>query len=273
MKRTLLWAAAGLIVLAGTAAVLFAPAKAPKANPKMVWSDEFTENTLDPAKWTAITGDGCPTLCGFGNNELQYYTNNPENLSIENGQLVIRAQKQKMGKRQYTSAKLVTAHKAGWSAGRIDVRAKLPKGRGTWPAIWMLPTLDRPMNWPRDGEIDIMEHVGFNEGWVLGTIHTQKYNHMKGTHKSDSIYVPDASTAFHTYTLEWTDQSLTWLVDGQAYNTLERGNEGPDGWPFDGTFHLILNLAVGGNWGGKMGVDNAIFPQALVVDYVRVYEL
>lgn len=245
----------------------------PKSDTKrLVWADEFnTGKKPNKEKWNIITGDGCPELCGFGNNELQYYSS--ENVKVEDGNLIIKAKKDSMGNRAYTSAKLVTKDKGDWQYGRIEVSAKLPEGRGTWPAIWMLPTLNRNLKWPADGEIDIMEHVGYNQGVVHGTIHTQKYNGMLGTQKTDSIHIPDAHRKFHTYAIEWDENCITWFVDDQQYNKIERGNDGREGWPFDGDFHLILNLAVGGNWGGKYGVDDSIWPQTLEIDYVRVYKL
>lgn len=239
---------------------------------KIVWFDEFDSDGLDLEKWTPIVSDGCPDNCGFGNNELQYYLDDSKNLKVSNGTLKITALKDSFNSKAYTSAKLVSKSKGDWTYGRIEVRAKLPEGRGTWPAIWMLPTLDKPMQWPRDGEIDIMEHVGYNQGMVYGTIHTNKYNHIKGTQKSDSLFINDISQQFHVYGLEWDETKLTWSIDGASYLTLDKGNEDYEGWPFDQNFHLILNLAVGGNWGGKYGVDDDIWPQTFEIDYVKVYQ-
>ena len=174
--------------------------------------------------------------------------------------------------RDYTSAKLITKNKGDWQYGRIEVSAKLPEGKGTWPAIWMLPTLDRSMDWPLDGEIDIMEHVGYNQGMVYGTIHTKKFNHIIGTQKSDSLFLGDISSAFHVYGFEWGQDKMIWTIDNKEYLTLVKGEEDYEGWPFDQKFHLILNLAVGGNWGGKYGVDDSIWPQTFEVDYVKVYQ-
>ena len=237
-----------------------------------VWVDDFEGDLLDTAKWTPIVGNGCPDNCGFGNNELQYYQGESENVTVSNGTLKITARKDSVNEQLYTSAKLVSKSKGDWRYGRIEVKAKLPEGRGTWPAIWMLPTLDRKMNWPLDGEIDIMEHVGYNQGMVYGTIHTKKYNHIVGTQKSDSIYLEDASEVFHVYGVEWDEQKMVWSVDGEEYLTLTKDNEDYKGWPFDQEFHLILNLAVGGNWGGKFGVDDSIWPQTMEIDYVKVYQ-
>ncbi len=236
---------------------------------ELVWSDEFDyEGLPDSEKWSYKEGGN-----GWGNNELQYYTKNrKENAYVADGNLVITAHKEPFHTNHYTSARLVTKNKGDWKYGKIAVRAKLPEGLGTWPAIWMLPTLDRRLDWPKDGEIDIMEHVGYNQGMIYGTIHTKKYNHMIGTQKSDSILVNDAHTAFHVYAITWDKDQITWSVDDEEYLTLKKGNEGENGWPFDKEFHLILNLAVGGNWGGKMGIDDSIWPQQLIVDYVRVYQ-
>ncbi len=235
---------------------------------ELVWQDEFSENELNLQHWTAIEGDGCPELCGFGNDELQYYT--AANLKVEDGFLTLKAQRDTLGTRAYSSVKLITQNKGDWQYGRIEVRAKLPYGRGTWPAIWMLPTAGT--KWPDDGEIDIMEHVGFNQGMVYGTIHTAKYNHMLGTQKSDSVYFNDLHEEFHTYSLDWDEESLAWSVDGMEYLELRRNGEGVSGWPFRQKFYLILNVAVGGSWGGKMGVADDIWPQEMIVDYIRVYQ-
>ncbi|WMN06598.1 glycoside hydrolase family 16 protein [Marivirga arenosa] len=235
----------------------------------LVWSDEFDDVQKLGEKWNIVEGNGCPELCGFGNNELQYYTALEENLKVENGKLIIQALKDH--NRTYTSAKLTTEKMAEWQYGYIEVRAKLPDARGTWPAIWMLPTLDKRIEWPKDGEIDIMEYVGYNPGTVYGTIHTESYNHIKGTEKSDSIKVEDADENFHTYAIHWTDQKIEWLVDDNPYHVVYKKSGDNSTWPFDKKFHLIINLAVGGNWGGKYGVDDQSFPQEFVIDYVRVY--
>lgn len=256
-------------------AMLYACGVKDVSSPKLVWADEFDySGTPDSSKWNFNVGDGCPRVCGWGNNELQYYTENAlENARVENGHLVIEARLDSMGGMRYTSARLTTKGKGDWKYGRIEVRSKLPQGRGTWPAIWMLPTVaDRPMQWPRDGEIDIMEHVGYNQGMIVGSIHTEKYNHIKWTQKSDSVYLADVSSEFHTYALDWTEEKLIWLIDDEAFLEISKNDEDYEGWPFDQPFHLILNIAVGGNWGGKHGVDDAIWPQQMVIDYVRVYQ-
>lgn len=236
----------------------------------LIWSDEFDGSGLPNSKfWNITEGNGCPDLCGFGNNEAQYYTKNTENLRLEDGKLIINALED--NEKGFTSAKITTREISDWKYGYIEVRAKLPIGKGSWPAIWMLPTVEGKMDWPRDGEIDIMEYVGYNPGTVYGTIHTENYNHTKGTEKSDSIKLKDAHKVFHTYAIQWTEQKIEWLVDDVPYHAVYKNGEGKSGWPFDHEFHLILNLAVGGNWGGKHGIDEASFPQEFVIDYVRVY--
>ena len=238
----------------------------------LIWQDDFNGESLDQNKWSPVIGDGCPSNCGFGNNELQYYSDDSKNLEVSNGTLKIRALIDSTKEKGYSSAKLITKSKGDWTYGRIEVNAKLPEGRGTWPAIWMLPTLDRRMEWPLDGEIDIMEHVGYNQGMVYGTIHSKKYNHIIGTQKSDSLFIEDISQQFHLYGFNWNDSSMTWSIDGKDYLTLNKEKENYEGWPFDQNFHLILNLAVGGNWGGKFGVDESIWPQTFEIDYVKVYQ-
>ena len=235
---------------------------------KLVWSDEFNYTGLpDSTKWTAEIGGH-----GWGNSELQYYTSHrSENARVENGMLIIEARKENFEERNYTSARLVTKGKGDWQYGKIEVRAKLPSGRGTWPAIWMLGSTD-PINWPDDGEIDIMEHVGFNHGFVHGSIHTKKYYHSIGTQKTDTIFISDCAVNFHVYSVEWTKDRIDVAVDGNTFFTFTNEKTGYDAWPFDNKMHLLLNLAVGGNWGGAKGVDDSIWPRRMEVDYVRVYQ-
>lgn len=237
---------------------------------QLVWSDDFDgTGKIDRDKWTVVRGNGCPQLCGFGNNERQTYTGKKRNLRIEDGKLVIEAHKRKT----YTSAKVTTQQFDGWKYGKISVRAKLPRGIGTWPAIWMLPDVNSYGNWPQSGEIDIMEHVGFREGVVHGTVHTEAYNHKINTQKGAEIKVPDAADAFHTYSIEWNEAHISWSIDGQQYyqfNKLE--GDGSEEWPFDQPFHLILNLAVGGDWGGREGVDRNAFPTRFEIDWVKIWQ-
>ncbi|KAA0989519.1 glycoside hydrolase family 16 protein [Dyadobacter sp. UC 10] len=236
------------------------------------WQDEFDySGKPDPAKWSYDLGDH-----GWGNNELQNYTDKLENAKVENGHLIITAIKEKSGKAGYSSARIVSKGKGDFLYGKIEVKAKLPTGRGTWPAIWTLGSEEGYGNkgWPDNGEIDIMEHVGFDQNRVHGNVHTKAFNHVLKTNKGNSVIVDKASEEFHIYSCEWTPELVTILVDGKAYFKFpkEASYQWPE-WPFDKPFHLLLNMAVGGNWGGQEGVDDSIFPQKLEIDYVRFYPL
>lgn len=249
--------------------ILFFFGTADKPAPKweLVWSDEFNYTGLpDSTKWNYNVGGH-----GWGNNELQFYTEKRwENARVENGHLIIEARKENWQGKNYTSARLVTKGKGNWQFGKIEVRAKLPKGVGTWPAIWMLGSTT-PLKWPDDGEIDIMEHVGFNQGFIHASVHTKKYNHVIGTQKTDTIKVPDCSEIFHVYAVEWNKDSVIVALDGKVYFSFANEHSGYDAWPFDNKMYLLLNIAVGGNWGGQKGVDDSIWPQRMEVDWVRVY--
>ncbi|MEQ1555060.1 MAG: glycoside hydrolase family 16 protein [Ferruginibacter sp.] len=236
---------------------------------KLTWADEFNYNGLpDSTKWNYNVGGH-----GWGNNELQYYTEkNTENAIVENGVLKIIAKKQVKENRQYTSARLLTKRKADFTYGKIEVRAKLPAGRGTWPAIWMLGKNIDNTKWPLCGEIDIMEHVGYNKDSIFGTIHTDAYNHIKGTQIGKGIFIKTPYSAFHNYSIEWTPQKIDFMVDNVVYNHIVNEHLTVKEWPFDAPQFLILNVAIGGNWGGKYGVDENIFPAIMEVDYVRVYQ-
>ncbi|MDX1670916.1 MAG: glycoside hydrolase family 16 protein [Balneolaceae bacterium] len=241
---------------------------------KLIWQDEFEYSGLpDTTRWGYDIGDGCPDLCGWGNNELQYYTHRrEENARVADGTLIIEARKEPYRSRGYTSARLVTRGKANWRYGRFEIRARLPSGKGTWPAIWMLPVENSYGGWPRSGEIDIMEHVGHEPRRIYGTVHTEAYNHMIGTQKTDTARVADAESSFHLYSLEWTPNEIRWFVDGELFGSFENEHKSYRQWPFDQPFYLIINIAVGGNWGGAEGVDETIWPQQLEIDYVRILQ-
>ena len=235
---------------------------------ELIWSDEFNYNGLpDNSKWEYDTGGG-----GWGNQELQYYTaSRNENARVENGSLVIEACKENWQGLNYTSARLVTKSKAEWQYGKIEVKVKIPAGRGTWPAIWMLGATT-PLKWPDDGEIDIMEHVGFDQGIIHASVHCKKYYHSIGTQKTATTAVPDCSDKFHVYSTEWNKDSVRTSVDGMIYFRFANEHSGYTAWPFDNKMYLLLNIAVGGDWGGQKGIDDAIFPKRMEVDYVRVYQ-
>ena len=235
---------------------------------KLVWSDEFNYKGLpDSTKWGYDVGGE-----GWGNDEKQFYTAKAlKNARVENGKLIIEAHKESIGNNHYSSARLITKGKGDWKYGRIDVKAKLPKGLGTWPAIWMLRTSAK-LIWPDDGEIDIMEHVGYDQGVIHASTHCKKYYHIIGTQKTAITTVADCSETFHVYGLEWNADSISMFIDQKKYFTVKNEHMGNDAWPFDQPFHLLINIAVGGSWGGLKGIEDSIFPQRMEIDYVRVYQ-
>ncbi len=241
----------------------------PKIDYRLVWSDEFNQAGLpDSTKWSYDVGGG-----GWGNNELQFYCDHRmENGRVENGTLVIETHKEDFKRKQYTPVRMVTRKKGEWQYGRIEIKAKIPRGRGTWPAIWMLPAQQQYGRWPASGEIDIMEHVGFESEKIHGSVHTKKFNHMIQTQKTAEIMVTDASDAFHQYAVEWTPESILFFVDKKNYFRFDNDHSGWEAWPFDQPFYIVLNIAIGGNWGGQKGIDDTLLPQKMEIDYVKIYE-
>ena len=230
----------------------------------LVWSDEFEEEGLpDPTRWSFEEGY-------LRNNEAQYYTvKRPENAWVRDGVLRISAL---LEDDTITSASLITRDKASWKYGRVDVRAKFDVANGTWPAIWMLSESQPYGTWPKSGEIDIMEQVGFQPNLVHGTIHTEWYNHTINTQKGETISLDPLHDTWHLYSVIWDQDSILIQADGQTY--MRFGNEGAVGyWPFDHPFYLILNMAIGGSWGGTQGIDSTAFPIHMDIDYVRVYKM
>jgi beta-glucanase (GH16 family) len=234
-----------------------------------VWQDEFeVDGRPDPARWDYDLGGD-----GWGNNELQHYTDREQNARVRDGMLVIEARQESFGGNDYTSARLVSKGRGDFLYGRFEVRAQLPTGRGTWPAIWMLPTGQAYGGWPHSGEIDIMEHVGHDPGVVHASVHTGAYNHRIGTQKTASTRVDGVGEGFHVYRVDWTPREIRAYIDGEQVFAFANEGSGPAAWPFDQPFHLLLNIAVGGDWGGKEGVDATAFPATMRVDWVRVHAL
>lgn len=233
------------------------------------WADEFDYTGLPASdKWDYDLGGS-----GWGNNEKQYYTNSINNVSVGNGLLSITARKENMNGMSYTSTRLVSRNKLDVLYGRFEIKAKLPTGRGTWPAIWMLPTDRAYGDWPKSGEIDIMEHVGYDQNNVHFTTHTEAYYFKINTQKTSTKMIPDASTAFHLYRVDWTPYAVRGYYDNVLVFEFVNEGTGYKVWPFDKRFHLLMNLAIGGDWGGAQGIDDSIFPQKLDVDYVRYYKM
>jgi beta-glucanase (GH16 family) len=239
---------------------------------KLVWQDEFNGKTLDYSKWGVEQN-----AFGGGNEELQIYTDRKENVRVEDGCLVLEARRDNVGvsgtEREYSSGRVRTKHRGDWKYGRIEVRAKLAKGVGIWPAIWMLPTDEQYGGWAASGEIDIVELRGSQPNKVLGTLHYG--GHWPDNKYSGEEYVlPEGTFAddFHTFAVDWKEGQIDWIVDDNRYQTQTKwdsvGGEYPA--PFDQRFHLLFNLAVGGHFVEKPN-DSTVFPQQMRIDYVRVY--
>ncbi|MFO1451054.1 MAG: glycoside hydrolase family 16 protein [Opitutaceae bacterium] len=239
---------------------------------KLVWSDEFEGDRIDPLKWEFEVN-----AKGGGNNELQYYTSRAENATVGDGTLKLIARREAYtgpeGARSYTSARLRTKNRGDWKYGRFEIRAKLPKTQGLWPAIWMLPTDNVYGGWAASGEIDIMELVGHKPAEVFGTLHYGGA-HPRNTHTGKTFVLPrgDFSEDFHVFALEWEHGVFRWYVDDVLYQTqtVWRTEGAPYPAPFDQRFHLLLNVAVGGNL-PRSPDSTSVFPQTMTVDYVRVY--
>ena len=254
---------------------------------ELAWSDEFdTDGAPKPANWNIEEW-----ASGAVNDEDQVYTSRLNNVRVEDGHLVIEAHKEEYEGGQYTSGRLQSSGKADFLYGRIEVRARLPEGQGTWPAIWMLSS--RPFTyattcqdyedwqgsddcdaWPNSGEIDIMEHVGYQMNHVHGTVHSKAFHWTVWNQRKGRILVADVANEFHVYSLEWSPDRIDIFVDDTVYLTYINEGNGWGEWPFDQPFHVILNLAIGGAWGKGGGpIDDSIFPQQMLVDYARVYQL
>ena len=238
---------------------------------ELVWSDEFNyQGAPDPSKWGYERGF-------IRNDELQYYTDRPENVRVDGAHLIIEARQDSAvidgETREITSASVTTRGQQAWQYGKVDISAKLPNGLGTWPALWMLGENIATVNWPLCGEIDIMENVGYNADTVFTTIHTEAYNHTRGTQKIASTYLPSGDDEFHTYGVEWNARQIDFFIDeNRVFTVTKQAGDGVEEWPFDQPFFLLMNFAFGGGWGGVQGVDKSVLPQQYFIDYVRVYQ-
>ncbi|MDB5197986.1 MAG: glycoside hydrolase family 16 protein [Flaviaesturariibacter sp.] len=237
----------------------------------LAWSDEFNGASLNTAYWSNQNGDGCPNLCGWGNNELEYYTDRPDNLFFQDGKLIIEAKNEAFNGKQYTSSKILTAGKKTFKFGRIDIRAQLPKGKGIWPALWLLPQDNVFGGWPRSGEIDLMELVGHEPNKAYGTLH---FGPGPGSVQISRGYTLPNGTfndEFHVFSIEWKQDQIKFFVDNNLYSTVNKTDLNANTYPFNEQFYLIFNLAVGGQWPGNPDATTT-FPQRMIVDYVRVYQ-
>ena len=252
------------IRVAAIASLLFIGINLQAQEKKLVWEENFDAESLNQKDWNYVEGDGCPNLCGWGNNEKQTYK--AENVRLQDGHLIISARNEG-GK--YTSGRISTKGKQEFQYGKMEARIKLPPGKGLWAAFWMLGSNIEKVGWPRCGEIDIMEYVGREPGSLFTTLHTQdSHGNSKNTRKAP---IPGIEEGFHIYTVDWTDSKISFFVDGQHFYTFEPENDSEEVWPFDQPFYILANLAIGGNFGGKE-VDDSIFPVEYVIDYIRVYQ-
>ena len=237
----------------------------------LVWSDEFDgEGLPDPEKWGYERGY-------VRNREMQYYTvERIENIEQRDGVLVITARNDSAmidGEiRPVTSASIRTRGKAEWQYCRVEVRAKVPSALGTWPAIWMMPATNTYGGWPRSGEIDIMEFVGYEPDKIHFFLHTYAYNHTRGTGRGTAITCPNPDKEFNVFAVEWFENHIDWFLNDKKVFTVENDGTGWESWPLDHPFYLILNFAFGGAWGAQKGVDMTKFPLEYHIDYVRVFQ-
>lgn len=235
-------------------------------NTKLVWSDEFNYTGLpDPEKWTFVSGDL------KWSNDKQFYTKD-RNAWVEDGILKITAKKESYHTNRYTSAMLRSRDKGDWTYGRVEVRARLPEGKGTHAAIWMKPTIEKYGQGFKSGEIDIMEAVGFEPERIYGGVHTEKFNLFKENSKGNNIVIKDAHKNYHVYAVDWNEERIDFYVDDVLYFSYLNEHNSEDTWPFNIDFFLYLNLAIGSDWASMKGIDDSIFPQTFEIDYVRVYK-
>ena len=236
---------------------------------QLAWTDEFTGDALNMDNYNFEIGDGCPNLCGWGNNELEYYTDSPENIRVEDGKLVMTATR--LGDQGFRSARIQTKDKREFKFGRIDVRARLPEGRGIWPAIWMLGANIDEVGWPASGEIDIMEMVGHTPRVSHGTAHWGNPGDPS-TFVGSSITIDENfSEQFHVFTLIWEQNEIKWYVDETLFHTVNLATVQGAVYRFNAPFFMVFNVAVGGNWPGSPDATT-VFPQRMEIDFVRVFQ-
>ncbi len=237
---------------------------------QLVWADEFNTNGApDSSKWNFEIGDGCPNLCGWGNAESQYYTDRADNVTVEDGLLKITAKKESYQGSDYTSTRMITKDKYEFTYGKVEIKAKLPEGGGTWPAIWLLGANIDTVGWPGCGEIDIMEHWGHNPSKVSSPTHTPSCSGGCGNTMVGETTVSDFATEFHVYGLEWTEEELRFYLDDTLLYTYNPAVKNSETWPFNNPQFFILNIAMGGSW---FAIDPSFTASTMEIDYIRVYQ-
>lgn len=260
------------LVFSTTGCTQAIPTPVPTATPipllegwNLVWHDEFDDEQINRENWTFDIGGH-----GWGNGEMQYYTDRSENARLENGLLVVEARQEKYAGSYYTSARLKSQGLQEFQYGRMEARLKVPEGKGFWPAFWMLGSNFLQAGWPDCGEIDIMEHIGKEPDLIMGTLHGPGYSGALGL-SGWNRQTYNIADDFHTFAIEWDQNQITWFYDGNAYHTVKREDVSNRPWVFDQPFFFIVNFAVGGTLGGMVS-PQTVFPSQYLVDYVRVYE-
>lgn len=230
---------------------------------ELILHEDFSGEALDTSVWNFALGDGCPQACGWGNGELQIYTDT--NHRLEDGKLIITAEMDSAG---YTSTRIHTKDKFEFMYGTVEMRAKLPAGKGTWPAFWMLGSNIDEVGWPACGEVDIMEYAGVEPGIIHTSMHTtSSYGRTVNTEKT---MIAGIEEGFHTYTANWSPEAITFSIDGKEVYSYAPEVKNAETWPYDQPFYLLLNLAIGGAFGGP-DIDQEIFPVTYEIDYVKVW--
>lgn len=244
--------------------LLFNLTYAQKDNRKLIWEENFNGKALDTTVWNFELGNGCPNICGWGNNESQIYTKN--NHKVENGMLTITAS---YDGTQYTSTRITTKDKKEFQYGKMEVRAKLPQGKGLWPAFWMLGSNISQVGWPKSGEIDILEYIGKEPGQVFTSLHTQDSH--GNTINTKKTKIEGIEEGFHLYAIDWNKDQIAFYVDNHLVYTFKPEVKNENTWPYNQPFYFLINMAIGGNFGGP-DIDNSVFPQEFSIDYIKVYQ-
>lgn len=244
--------------------LLFNLTYAQKDNRKLIWEENFNGKALDTTVWNFELGNGCPNICGWGNNESQIYTKN--NHKVENGMLTITAS---YDGTQYTSTRITTKDKKEFQYGKMEVRAKLPQGKGLWPAFWMLGSNISQVGWPKSGEIDILEYIGKEPGQVFTSLHTQDSH--GNTINTKKTKIEGIEEGFHLYAIDWNKDQIAFYVDNHLVYTFKPEVKNENTWPYNQPFYFLINMAIGGNFGGP-DIDNSVFPEEFSIDYIKVYQ-